>query len=116
MSHLEDSFIEAWSKWGQGKIPETQLKFHPIRKFRLDFAWPLQQVAVECDGMGGYRGSIGAHRTIQGISNNHEKTNLAIEEGWVVLRFTTPMLSSQKKRKEACQQVLRVLHTRSLNE
>ena len=29
--------------------PEREHKFHPKRKFRFDFAWPAQMLAVEVD-------------------------------------------------------------------
>ena len=30
--------------------PVTELKFHPSRKFRFDYAWPEHRVAVEING------------------------------------------------------------------
>lgn len=102
---LEEKWIAAWSKWGLGKIPERELKFSE-RKFRFDFAWPIQKVAVEIDGLGGW------HQTAAMLSKDHEKSNLAQELGWVILRYTSRQLGSKKDQKEACQQVVRILKDR----
>lgn len=109
-SSLEQKFFDAWKQYGRGKIPTEQYRFHPIRKFRFDFAWPRLKVAIELDGFG--RGRWGGHQTHKGMSSGYEKQNLAIENGWVVLRYTDRMLSSKLKRQLACEQILRILSSR----
>lgn len=105
-SRLERIFLDAWREYGMGRIPAREYRFHPIRKFRLDFAWPQYRLGVELDGFGG------RHQTHWGFSADHEKMNLAAEADWVVLRYTNRQLGSKRKRRECCKQILRVLEMR----
>lgn len=61
-------------------------RFHPDRKWRFDFAWPSQRVAVEVDGSG--------HQLFGTADNDNEKLNEAARLGWRILRFR----SNQKKK------------------
>ena len=61
---------------------EREYRFHPIRKFRLDFAWPALRVAVECQG-GIW--NQGAHGRGSGIERDCEKLALAAALGWRVI-------------------------------
>lgn len=70
----------------------SEYLFHPTRQWRLDFAWPAQKVAVECEG-GIFRKKGGAHRSITGILRDIEKYNAAVEHGWRLLRLTTKTMS-----------------------
>lgn len=95
--------------------------FHPTRKWRFDFAWPAQKVALEIDGLGKtVRGTpknirdvakftqsaLGGHRTIDGMRKDHEKQNEAVILGWRVMR----VLSADKARAhEWAAMVLRAL-------
>lgn len=51
------------------------------RIFRVDFAYPLLKLAIEVDG---YR----YHRTKEQLQRDHDRQNLLVAAGWVVLRFT----------------------------
>lgn len=62
-----------------------ELKFSEKRKFRFDFALPFYKIAIEYDGI---VSSKSRHTSITGFSRDCEKTNLAIVEGWKVLRYT----------------------------
>lgn len=53
--------------------------FHPTRKWRFDFAFPSQKLAVEVDGQ--------RHRSFGGQRSDCEKLNEAVRLGWRVLRF-----------------------------
>jgi len=108
MNTVKEKWVEAWSKYGIGKIHAHEYRFHPVRKFRFDFAWPTEKVAVEIDGFGG------GHQTNFNLSKDNEKMNLAQEFGWIVLRFTARQLGSKKKRQEAAKQVLRILKQKRL--
>jgi len=78
---------------------EREYKFHPVRKWRFDWAVGHQEVsgtfnagllvAIEYDG-GVFTG--GGH--VRGVifSANAEKLNEAALMGWTVLRFTAPMV------------------------
>ncbi len=73
----------------KGWVQEHQ--FLPDRKFRFDFAWLDQKVAVEIHG-GVYSG--GRHVTGAGFTRDCEKRNLATLAGWRVLEFTGNQLRS----------------------
>lgn len=62
--------------------PERELKFHPTRRWRFDFAWPERRLAVEVQG-GIYRG--GGHTSVTGVRRDIEKLNAAALLGWRVL-------------------------------
>ena len=66
-------------------MPEPEFKFHPDRRFRFDWAWPPQFVALEVDG-GVWSG--GRHTRGAGFMRDQEKTNLAALLGWRVFRCT----------------------------
>jgi very-short-patch-repair endonuclease len=65
--------------------PECEVRFHPTRKWRFDFAWEAQSLAVEFEGavFAGGRHSRGV-----GFSGDADKYNAAVLLGWRVLRFT----------------------------
>lgn len=60
-------------------------RFHPIRKWRFDYAIPEFKIAIEIDG-GVW--TQGRHTRPQGYLNDMEKFNVAAAMGWVVLKFT----------------------------
>lgn len=66
--------------------PEREIRFHPKRKWRFDFAWPSLMVALEIEG-GAFRGP--GHRSVGVFLRNIEKYNEAAIHGWKVLRCTT---------------------------
>lgn len=68
-----------------GLNPETEYRFHPPRRWRFDFAFPDEMVAVECEG-GTW--SNGRHVRGSGFEADAEKYNQAAIDGWMVLRFT----------------------------
>ena len=66
-------------------LPVREHVFCPGRRFRFDFAWIEQKIAVECEG-GVW--SRGRHTRGQGFTADTEKYNLAVLHGWRVLRYT----------------------------
>lgn len=84
MSHLEETFAVAWRVWGKGPRPVREYRFHPTRRWLMDFAWPRQRVAVEIEG-GTY--SNGRHTRGSGFADDCTKYNAAALLGWTVLRF-----------------------------
>lgn len=70
-----------------GLNPVRELAFHPKRRWRFDFAFPDQMVAVEIEG-----GVNGRHQRIGGFVGDCYKYNAAVILGWRVLRFTTAMV------------------------
>ena len=92
MSELEE--ILAFQIKAKG-LPKPDREFYAIpgRRFRFDFAWPIERVLVEVQG--GTWGT-GAHSTGKGISRDCEKHNLAVIEGWRCLDVTTDQIRSGK--------------------
>lgn len=70
-----------------GGLPEPvrEYRFHPTRRWRFDFAWPEQKVALEVDG-GVWTG--GRHTRGAGFIGDMEKLNAAGLAGWRFLRAT----------------------------
>ena len=65
--------------------PEREFMFHPDRKWRFDFAWPEQKIAVEVEGRG-------RHQSFDGFLADCGKYNSAAKMGWRVLRYTPAMV------------------------
>lgn len=63
--------------------PVVEHRFHPVRKWRFDFAWPEHRVALEVEG-GVWTG--GRHTRGSGFVKDVEKYNAAGRLGWIVLR------------------------------
>jgi len=68
---------------------KTEFVFHPVRKWRFDYAIPEIKLAVEYHGHAGFlRPGASGHSTIKGLTNDCEKVNSAIALGWRVIAFT----------------------------
>ena len=65
---------------------ERQFGYIHGRKFRADFAWPAARLLVEVQG-GAWSGQ--AHGSITGVLADIERLNIAMLNGWRVLRFAT---------------------------
>lgn len=63
-------------------VPEYQ--FHSARRWRFDFAWPMQRIAIEIDG-GIW--SQGRHTRGSGYLRDLAKFNAAMMLGWKVLKY-----------------------------
>ena len=71
--------------------PATEYRFDAVRKWRFDFAWPADFVAVEVQG-GIYTG--GRHVRGDGAERDMEKINAAQLQGWIVLLATPRRLAT----------------------
>lgn len=69
--------------------PVREYRFSPTRKWRFDFAFPQQKVAVEIEG-GVF--ANGRHNRGFGFETDMEKYNAAVMLGWRVLRYSTGMV------------------------
>lgn len=69
--------------------PVREYRFSTARRWRFDFAWPEQRVAVECQG-GVW--TNGRHSRGAGQEADYEKHNAAVAQGWRVLYVTGGML------------------------
>ena len=86
----------------QGLKPEREFVFARPRKWRFDFAWPTRKLAVEVEGGTWIQGR---HNRGSSIGKDMEKYNRAARDGWIVLRFTTEMVT----KGQAINEVLEVL-------
>jgi very-short-patch-repair endonuclease len=71
-------------------MPEREVRFHPTRRWRFDFAWPELKIAVEAEGGTWVNG---AHGRGKHFESDAEKYNAATLAGWRVFRFTTDMIA-----------------------
>jgi very-short-patch-repair endonuclease len=73
-----------------GLNPEPEYQFHRPRRWRFDFAFPDQKVAIECEG-GTW--TNGRHTRGKSFAMDCEKYNQASLDGWTLLRFTGDMIT-----------------------
>jgi very-short-patch-repair endonuclease len=108
-SEIERAFEFLWSMARDSaelavKEPEREYRFCE-RRWRFDFAWPEEKVAVECDG-GQWLARGGRHARDQ----DREKLNRAAVLGWRVLRYSREML--ERGQAEVIDQILAALDYR----
>ena len=75
--------------------PATELLFHPKRKWRFDYAWEEQKLALEIHG-GIHSG--GRHTRGRGFVEDRAKMNEATLLGWTVLEVTPEHIKSGQLR------------------
>lgn len=68
-----------------------EFEFYEVRKWRFDYAWVAQKVALEIEG--GTR-KQGRHNRHEGYEGDCRKYNRAQLLGWLVIRATTEMVQS----------------------
>lgn len=73
-------------------ILEEEVRFHPTRRWRFDYAHPAAQVAIEIEG-GVWVG--GRHTRPAGYEKDCEKYNAAAAMGWTVFRLTGNMIGME---------------------
>lgn len=86
-----------------------EYRFHPERKWRFDFCWPKEKIAVEVEG-GTWSG--GRHTTGSGFAKDCEKYNHAAMMGYRVFRFTSDMV----KKGEAIKWIREIMNGRHQSE
>jgi len=89
-SDLEESF--AW-QLKAGKLPAPVREHCPVkgRRWRVDFAWLTEKVAIEVEG-GIWNG--GRHTSGVGFTKDIEKYNALTLDGWRVIRVTGDMVKN----------------------
>ena len=75
-------FLTLWTQTGL-QSPVAEYQFAPPRRWRFDFAFPAQRLAVEFDG-GQWVIAGGRHNR----DSDREKLNAAAAMGWGVLRYS----------------------------
>ena len=91
LSDLEDK-LEFQLKSAKITGFTREYKFHPKRRWRLDFAWIDQKIGVEVEG--GIWLPRSGHNTGVGISRDVEKGNSLTLLGWKLIRVTGKMIKS----------------------
>lgn len=93
LNESERAFIWGIRHTTKIPLPVWQYKFDLQRKWRFDFAWPAERIAVEIEG-GIWRRGGGAHSHPTNILRDIEKYNHAARLGWRIFRFTTDMVKN----------------------
>lgn len=87
-AHLKRSSLEillAWHMDQAGLVYSSEHKFHPVRKWRVDFAFVPEKLAIEVEGGIWIQGR---HGRGAGMEKDAEKYNELTLAGWRLLRFT----------------------------
>lgn len=69
--------------------PLVEFRFHPTRRWRFDYAWPREGVALEVEGVIYTKGDHrlgGRHVSARGFKADLEKYGEAAAAGWRVIR------------------------------
>jgi len=90
MSAIEDLLLMQMNAVLKSK-PEREYRFHPVRRWRFDFAFPHLMLAIEVEGGSWVQGR---HSRGKGMSEDCVKYNSAVIMGWHVLRFTSDLVKS----------------------
>lgn len=85
------------------KTPTREFRFHPERRWRFDFAFPDDKLAVEVEG--GIWAN-GRHNRGSGFEGDCAKYNEAMLAGWRVIRVTSNMVKDLR----ALNYIKRALH------
>ena len=94
-SDKADLFLHAWRVLSGGMSePESEYRFAPPRRWRFDFAWDYEKVAVEIEGNAWHVAGGGKHMQDADL----EKYNAATLNGWRVFRFSPRMLKNDPQK------------------
>ena len=100
MSHLEEDFLWLLKAEGLPLPDEREFKFHPNRRWRIDFCYSDLMLAVEIEGGEWVNG-----RHNRALAKDAEKYNELVLLGYRLLRFA----GSQLKNGLAVAQMRRIL-------
>ncbi|GGI85642.1 hypothetical protein GCM10007978_24130 [Shewanella hanedai] len=70
---------------------EKEVRFHPVRQWRFDYAWPDLKIALEIHG-GVF--TDGRHNRGKGFTEDRVKMNSAQLLGWTVIEATTAQVNN----------------------
>jgi hypothetical protein len=90
-SALEERFLFEWRKAGGGPLAREYM-FHPVRKWRADFAHIESRTLIEVEG--GIWMKKGRHTTGAGFTEDCEKYLEAALHGWRCIRLVDSQLTS----------------------
>lgn len=120
LSTLERRLLNQIKETGVLPIPESEVEFTPNRRWRFDFAYLVDRLAIEVEGgtfarplkchrcgvmvkEKGKNGklypaySAGRHNRGAGMAKDAEKYNEAVILGWRVIRVTSQMMARRKR-------------------
>ena len=100
-SHLEESFAQQLDALGIAY--EREQRLIPKRRFRFDFVIAAEMLVIEIEG--GTWMARSRHTSGKGFQSDCVKYNAVVELGYVVLRYTSDMVTSG----DAAAQVARYL-------
>ncbi len=89
-TRFEDLLLAQIKQDGVLKVQVREFQFHPDRRWRFDFAFVDEKIAVEVEG-GIWNG--GRHTRGAGFESDCVKYNEAALAGWRVLRVSTKMVT-----------------------
>ncbi len=89
-----------WKVYG---IPEpiSEFRFHLVRRWRFDYAWPNRLLACEIDG-GLWLPGGGRHNRPVTMIKDNEKMNEAALLGWRILKFTPQQFKNGEAAEVIC--------------
>lgn len=77
-----------WRIYGLAE-PVAEYRFHPVRRWRFDYAYIRERIGIEIEGA---IWSRGRHTRGSGYLGDMEKYNEATRMGWRIFRFTPQQL------------------------
>lgn len=80
-------------------VPQAEYRFHPVRRWRIDFAWVERKLALEVEG-GVW--VVGRHNHPVGFMRDIEKYNELAVMGWRLIR----LMPSQIRKVEVLHDLL----------
>lgn len=91
--HEPPTYFEQYAHAAGLPRPLPEYRFDPSRKWRFDYAWPKDRVALEVDGAVWVQGR---HTRGSGYVKDMEKFNAAAALGWQVLKVQPKELLTMK--------------------
>jgi very-short-patch-repair endonuclease len=73
--------------------PQAEVRFHDVRRWRFDFAYPESKLAIEYQG-GVYAQGKSGHSTVGGMERDCLKFSTAASMGWRVMPINAGMVRS----------------------
>lgn len=107
-SELEAKFLYYWNILRPDFDITAEYRFDKLRRWRFDYAIPLLKIAIELQG--GIWNN-GKHSRGIGYINDCDKHNAAIEQGWLILSYTSHHLDNDPNA--VIEQICRVIMLRS---
>lgn len=87
-SDLEERLAKLLTDAGLGYF-EREYRFHPVRRWRFDFAYPGHRIAVEVEGA---TWTQGRHTRGSGFLEDCWKYNASSALGWRIVRLTGTLI------------------------